>query len=182
MYIAVDIETTGLDPEKHQILEIAMVVEQPSRRVVDCPFLHTFVRHEDIVGTPFALTMNAHAIKILAMNVDSNISTPEEAVEWIGDFVREYGQLGEVNLLGKNVASFDYPFLKRLPRFPASLFSHRMLDVGSLWATPNGMKSQEQLFKVYSDIVVDIPGEPHEALYDARVSLALARAKWGLIT
>lgn len=178
MYIAVDIETTGLDPEKHQILEVAMVADTGAERVVDCPFLHLYVYQNPIIGTPYALVMNAHAIKIIAMNVDSNICEPGVVSIWVRKFVNEYACGGEVNVVGKNAAGFDLPFLKRLPEWPTRLFSHRVLDVGSLWAGPKGILSQAQLFMAYKHIVEHIPGEPHEALFDARVSLALARLRW----
>lgn len=177
MYVALDIETTGLDPEKHQVLELALVIDDRSQRVIDCPFYRTLVRHETIVGSPFALAMNAELLKQIGRGDGiSPLAMSRGVATWLRSHKADRRVLTP---LGKNVGSFDWQFLKRVEEFPVDLFGHRMLDVGSLYATPDGISSQEELCNRIA-IEYDIPGKAHEALYDARVSLALARAKWGI--
>jgi hypothetical protein len=87
----------------------------------------------------------------------------------IGDLTESY-----IHALGKNVGTFDLVFLSKLGNWPKWLFHYRSLDVGSMYALPDGMYAQGcELADEFS-----IPGEPHEALYDALVSLALARKFW----
>lgn len=177
MYVSIDIETTGLDPQACQVIEIAMVLDDRSKRVVDCPFWHQEISHEYYVGEAKALLMNKRLLeRLFAKECGVRWST---AVLGLKSWMRSKCPRETLYPLGKNIGSFDWQFLKRLTGFPADEFSYRMLDIGSLYATADGMRGQselsEQLAREY-----EIPGKPHEALYDARVSLALARAKWGI--
>lgn len=176
MYLAIDIETTGLNPEKHQILEIGAVLYQPDKTIMECPTFRTLVEHDEYRGSAFALSLNH---KLLQEIADNGGETPENAALALAAWLNKHLPYGQrlAHLLGKNVGSFDLQFLKRLPRWPEYRIHHRCLDVGSLWATSDGMKSQTELEANLAE-EYDIPGEPHEALYDARISLALAITKW----
>lgn len=64
-YVSIDIETTGLDPEKNQILTIGAVIEDTSNREVpvkDLPSFHGAIYYEELIGSPFALNMNSEII------------------------------------------------------------------------------------------------------------------------
>lgn len=177
MYASIDIETTGLDPETCQVLEIAVVLDDRSKRVVDCPAYCTPVRHRQITGSPYALCMNSELLGKIA-------ASEGEWIHVVGSSLRKWlnGRGADKRIitpLGKNIGSFDWQFLKRIPEFPTELFGYRMLDIGSLYATADGMRGQDDLCDRLAE-EFGIPGKPHEALYDARVSLALARAKWGI--
>lgn len=175
-YVSIDIETTGLNPDTCQVLEIAMVYDDRSKRVKECPFWHSILKQDWIVGEPNALTMNQKLLEIIANGGGDSVRIAmESALRWCQSRVAK----GLLHPLGKNVASFDWQFLKRLPGFPVKFFSHRMCDIGSLYATADGMKSQSELSGQLAE-EFEIPGKPHEALYDARMSLALARVKWGI--
>jgi hypothetical protein len=90
----------------------------------------------------------------------------------IGDRTENY-----IHALGKNVGTFDLVFLNKIGWWPTRLFHYRSLDVGSMYALPDGISAQGELgCEIVDDL--SIPGEPHEALYDAFVSLALARDFW----
>jgi hypothetical protein len=77
--------------------------------------------------------------------------------------------------LGQNVGQFDMMFLKGLKGWPGQYFHYRCCEVGSLYATREGVQSLSSLSK---ELGSKIPGNPHEALYDARVALACAMKKW----
>jgi hypothetical protein len=64
-YVSIDIETTGLDPEKHQILTIGVVVEDTSNKVPfqELPSIHIAILRDEIVGSPFAINMNKDIIE-----------------------------------------------------------------------------------------------------------------------
>jgi hypothetical protein len=116
--------------------------------------------------------------KLLKKIADGEGTSPEGAVCDFRLWLFELLPSGDrVNLLGKNVGSFDLQFLKRLPRWPTHRIHYRCLDVGSMWATSDGMESQSELEATFSKDF-GITGSLHEALYDARVSLALAKFKW----
>ena len=51
-YVSIDIETTGLDPETCQILEIGAVFDNWTLPIRDLPTFHCYVVHKQIVGSP----------------------------------------------------------------------------------------------------------------------------------
>jgi len=176
-YIAIDIETTGTDPERHQILEIAAVYNRQGVDVMDCPAFQSIVDPGEIVGEPYALNMNARTMERLARGEGDSLNVVmDRLMDWVDDTQHRFG-IARFHLIGKNGGKFDYQFLKRVPGWDEDYFSHRHLEVGSLFSTPGGIDSQSDL---YAALAVDakIEGDPHEALYDARVSLELARRFW----
>jgi oligoribonuclease (3'-5' exoribonuclease) len=178
MYIALDIETTGLDPQVHQVLEIAMVADVRQCSVRDCPVFHEIIHpnSDDIIGSPEALLMNQRLLTAMVEGKAVDMDTAMVRLDyWLDDHVPP----GRRYLLGKNVGSFDRQFMKRVPRWPDGSFSHRTLDIGSLYAKESGIPGQSELIKQVAQTYA-IPGKEHEAVYDARVSLALARSAWGI--
>lgn len=177
MYVALDIETTGLDPQRHQVLEIAMVADVRDMCVRDCPAFHEVIAPDgDIVGHPRALVMNQNLLKNISDGYPA--LTMEATMSKLRAWLREL-PIGPLYLLGKNVGSFDRPFMKQVEEWPDDWFSYRTLDIGSLYATHNQILGQTDLLGTIPQDFA-IPGQEHEALFDARCSLALARAKWGI--
>lgn len=176
-YIAIDLETTGLDVDNHQILEIGAVFNDFGKRVLACDvFRRTTHPGGDIIGGPFALAMNAPLLRQIAEGDSVNIyAACDEFRVWL----QEHGvtHKNKATLLGKNIGSFDWQFLRLGVGFPTALINYRMLDVGSMYASPEGMSGQGDIIpgieKKY-----EIPGTAHTAVHDARVSLALARQRW----
>lgn len=173
IYVAIDIETTGLNPDRHQILEFAAVAWVDQGPIEDQPYFRELVRPEgDIVGSPKALTMNLKLLEQFEHGDGHSIQ------ETLNSFRRWLYSLGVTNsrrayIIGKNFASFDLRFLGKYAGWPYDLFVHRCLDVGSLYATPAGVPSTAEIpFTAY------IPGNPHEALFDARLSLEQVRLKF----
>jgi len=176
-YIALDIETTGLDPETCQILEIGAVYNDMSRPVAKCQTFERLIDHKTITGSPYALRMNANLISRIAdgegVDLDGAVA---DLMCWI-TYLANRDKFDTVHLVGKNVGSFDVPFLKRVPSWQAFLFHYRCLEVGSMYATPDGISGQAELI-ANIERMYEIPGREHEALHDAMVSLALVRDKW----
>ena len=178
-YISIDIETTGTNEERHQVLEIGAVYNQQDVDVMSCPYFHIAMDPGEIVGTAYALNMNARIIKHLAIGKERN---PTSAMMLLMNWVRHLRKqldIEQFHLIGKNVGAFDLQFLKRIPGWQEDYFSHRHMEVGSVYSTPGGISGQSELLNT---IAADakIEGNPHEALYDARVSLELARQFWQL--
>ncbi len=165
MYCSIDIETTGLNVDKHQVLEFGAVLWL-NDDVLQCPTFESVVKPEgDIVGHPYALQMNASLLRRIADGEGvplSNVCLDFQS--WLFQYGAEHGS---VIAIGKNFGSFDLQFLRRCPMWPKALFSYRSLDVGSMYATREGIPSLKTLLSGY-----DIPGEEHTALHDARVALA----------
>ena len=69
-YVCIDIETTGLDPVNHQILQFAAVIrdtDKMSEPLSESPTMVCYVEHENYHGQPYALAMNS---KILSEFLD----------------------------------------------------------------------------------------------------------------
>jgi len=176
-YISIDIETTGTDPERHQILEIGAVYNRQEVDVMSCPVFHGVVDPGEIFGSALALNMNARLIERIAKGGGDPLGLVMEGLmDWVRDLRNTFG-IDYFHLIGKNVGAFDLQFLKRVPGWRGDYFSYRHLEVGSLYSTPEGINSQADL---YTALATDakIEGNPHEALYDARVALELGRRFW----
>jgi oligoribonuclease (3'-5' exoribonuclease) len=173
-YLAIDIETTGLNPDTCQVLEIGCVLNDFSKPLLECRTFEMIINPGHIEGEPRGLAMNARLLEKISDGCGLN---PRLAMDRFSQWLRDYvGQ--KAHPLGKNVAGFDIQFLKRLPLWPGHHIHYRSLEVGTLYANIDGILGQEELGTTVAERL-KIPGSPHEALYDARVSLALARAAWG---
>lgn len=175
IYISLDIETTGLNPERDQILQIAMVredtSENPMPRVEDLPTFCCFVKHDRIEGDPYALAMNGWIIEALVTKYPTKhpVYDQEEmlssALLWLDKFCPDQ----RLTAAGKNVAGFDMPFL---PRDIRRRFRHRVIDVGSVmidWHRSE-VPSLGDLKRMHN--MGDVS---HDALEDARDVIRLLR-------
>jgi len=144
-YFSIDIETTGLDPEKDQILQIGMVFEDTELvkhgevcGYEELPSLEILVKHERITGHPKALAMNAGIIQQIADGRSDLVMRTGHVPHHISNFVAEC--LGNkvkcpntINVAGKNFNSFDRLFLEKLPTFNNYIrMRHRVIDPATL--------------------------------------------------
>lgn len=167
-YLSIDIETTGLNVKHDMILEFAAVL-WTDNDVMKCPSFHRMIYHDRITGHPFALHMNKRWLDAWVL-LDGG---PGTGWARTGDFCTQFREwlepVDKVFPVGKNFASFDKQFLERLSGWPKDKFKHRCLDVGALCATKDGVPG---LFDI--EISKAIPGNEHDALYDARYALQVA--------
>ena len=123
-YVSLDLETTGGHADRHQILELAAVVEdtrQP-RPLAELPAFRRVVRHPEYVGTAGALALNAGLLAELARKEPNpELCAPAELVPQLREFLVQQGFRPDqhdcvaVTLAGKNIGPFDVPFLRQLP-------------------------------------------------------------------
>lgn len=141
-YLSIDIETTGLDPEKHQILEFAAVYDD-LENLVPIEQLPTFKRRiywEDLVICQYCLKLHKGLLKEISDTVKgttlgSGITTIDKLAGHFGAWLKSIGvsPYTPYNVAGANFAGFDGLFLKKIPRFPS--WSYRVIDVGNLYFT-----------------------------------------------
>ncbi len=177
---SIDLETTGLNPDAHQILQIGAVIldtSDLSTPVKSRQSFNCYVSHPVIVGSAFALTMNQ---KILAALADAErgdfartSNTPvfaqNRAIEafeaWLADQVGVSKNGFNCTFAGKNVASFDLPFLKAAGFRGGA--NHRAIDPTIAfvdWATditPPGLEACLKRAGLQKTVA-------HDALEDAR--------------
>ncbi|MGY2134631.1 hypothetical protein ACW9KT_20550 [Hymenobacter sp. HD11105] len=125
-YISLDLETTGGKPQRHQILELAAVVEDTKRPrpLSELPVFRRAVRHHEYIGTAGALALNARLLEELARKEPNpEICPPDELLPQLREFLLAQGFKADkhdcvtVTMAGKNIASFDLGFLRELPGY-----------------------------------------------------------------
>jgi DNA polymerase III alpha subunit (gram-positive type) len=136
-YVSIDIETTGLDPDTCQVLEVGAVFEDWKSPISQLPEFRQILKYTELRGNPFALALNANLLKLIA-NPQPEHCQPQELGQRLANWVRACG-LDPMDLpaAGKNFASFDRQFLERLPDFTQYVkFRHRTLDPAMLFWRP----------------------------------------------
>lgn len=145
-YVAIDIETTGIDDRSH-ILQISAVFDDLVTPIDQLPKLDLPIKYKEITySEPYAIGMNAELFKKM-MNKDFVSYTPTEAALRLVEFLQEVqtlcgvdynGRPNKIIMSGKNVASFDIPKIQKfltgtyLVAFN-NLVHYKTLDVGSLY-------------------------------------------------
>lgn len=127
--IGLDLETTGIDPEKHRIIEVGMVACNIATRKVVGKYVKRIHPERSIPADAQAI----HGISLL--DVTSCLPFKDHAGEITAFMAR-----GNV-LLGHNLIGFDAPFLAiELQRAGYSPPNMQLFDTmtESRWATPNG--------------------------------------------
>lgn len=149
-YLALDIETLGLDP-RCSVLEVAFIEEDtdhPEIPVQELPRYSALFRPSKIFAEPFALEM--HLANGLLKECLATGKHEDKAWRDIVAYLEQYrlkcGRIEKIQLAGKNLAGFDLSF------FPSSVtrfFSHRTIDVGSLCFDPSqsGLLSLDQILE-----------------------------------
>ena len=187
-YFSIDIETTGVDSDNHQILEIGAIFEDTEKQLSfeEIPKFHCFVKHNEIRGVAFALNMNARILEILAhpsKHKDENIIRNEDASFELGVWVRNClqtreGEIPEIICAGKNFASFDKQFLENLPHWKHYIkIKSRSIDPAILYTdfkndtdVANTKDCMERAELKYEN--------EHYAIYDAWNIIQLLRKKY----
>lgn len=156
-YISFDIETAGLEPGKHSVLEFGAVIDDFETPVDELPTFRRLLDHETVVGSNYALGMHADTgiLKELQngeAEQGGEIIRPKRLGADFAHFLFRNGFDGGEDYVGtiqeavsshtlwaggKNVASFDIPHVREIPGFSDSIqFHHRVLDPGPMYFDP----------------------------------------------
>lgn len=135
-YISIDIETTGLDPSKDQILEFAAIVDDLTVQapIETLPTFHVYCSQQKYSGDAYALWMNASTLEILAKGSVSNIIPLTQLSHQFYNWLRSLGITRRWQPAGKNAAGFDCQFLGNLPSWDnLHKMNHNVLDPTMLY-------------------------------------------------
>lgn len=81
-YVSIDIETTGLDPERYNILSIGAIIEDTQKKLSfdEIPKFHVAIKHQEVVGSLFAMNMNKELIDAIAQYQDTDSDALKQAL------------------------------------------------------------------------------------------------------
>lgn len=154
--VFVDVETTGLDPRRHEVWEIATVERSGPARL----WYPELNRQKWGQADPTALEISG-----FWQRRESSPQSPREVAALLSDW------LGGVTFAGANPA-FDDAFLSEFVRrhqYPVT-WHHRLLDVPVYVAGALGLEPGLSLSEAAEAVGIDVSGyERHTALGDARL-------------
>ena len=77
IYVSIDIETSGLDHEKHKTLSIGAIIEDTEKKLPyeECPKFNAIILQNEITGSPRALTMNKEIISMIGEYLEGDDET-----------------------------------------------------------------------------------------------------------
>ncbi len=170
----IDTETGGLDPQKHSLLSIGVVVWDALEGELFAD--EYFVRSEKYIVTKTAARLNHFDEGSQQKSALEPDCVVEKLIEIKGEY---FGEYPSIPLAGHNV-SFDIQFIKMMfsscGRSFEKLFSHRSVDTYSIIKflsdcefLPDEINSSAKAFKYFS---ITVNGR-HTALGDARATMQL---------
>lgn len=182
-YLAIDLETTGLDPTEDLILQIGAIYDDGVSPVSELKRFSVNVTYKRYHGTAYALAMNAEILSQPGLE-------RKEAIAAFNAFIASLPE-GKITLAGKNVGAFDLQFLKnetvylddnedhdeRFLEYDTKRFAHRILDVGSLYAMDfDSIPPLEQIMAH-----LGLGAQEHSALADCEAVVHAIRVKRGQV-
>jgi len=184
-YIALDLETTGLNPKTDQILSVGMVIEDTNNQepLDQLPKLHLYVIRNRISGSVAAIAMNKDIID--SLNLYNNIGVvredvtfvqPNQIIHFICAFLGANGMWRlPVTIAGKN-PNFDISFLKELEGYNKIGIGSRILDPTILYTKFSTDWSPPDLRECLERAGID-KRVSHDAIEDSLDVIRLLRAK-----
>ena len=171
-YVSIDIETTGLDPDYCQVLELGAVIEDWVSPIANLPTFRHILKYDKLRGEAGGLAMNAKLLKQPATCLPENLG-----YEFSG-WLQENGiDPKHVQAAGKIFASFDAQFLKRVPGFSELVrFHHRTIDPCMLfWQNDDESLPDTKTCMKRAGITGNVA---HTAVEDALAVIKMIRFAW----
>lgn len=80
IYVSIDIETSGLDSEKNNILSVAAIIEDTTKKLSfeECPKFNCAIIQREITGSPRAITMNRELISNIGDFIEGSDEVKEQ--------------------------------------------------------------------------------------------------------
>ena len=126
-----DMEMTGLDPEKERIIEVAVVVTEPDLTVVAEGPVLVVHQPDSLLDAMDSWNTSTHGKSGLTAKVRASTIDEAQAEQALIDFLSQHVPAGKSPLCG-NTISQDRRFMFRyMPRLEA-FFHYRNLDVSTL--------------------------------------------------
>src|SRR6478752_4747812 len=115
-YASLDIETTGIDKQNCQVIQIGVVIDDLMTPVHELPRFEAFINHDVLKFEPFALNLHLKTGLLSRYLEDKNKESFNAVALNLRLFFAKHYPLAtpkdKYYLAGKNLASFDVPFLR----------------------------------------------------------------------
>lgn len=157
-----DMEMTGLDPEKERIIEVAVVVTEPDLTVVAEGPVLVVHQSDELLDAMDKWNKSTHGKSGLIDKVKASTLTETQAEDQLLAFLAQHVPAGKSPLCG-NTISQDRRFMFRyMPRLEA-FFHYRNLDVSTLKEL--ALRWKPEVYKSF------VKHSKHEALADIYESI-----------
>jgi oligoribonuclease len=127
----VDMEMTGLDPEKERIIELAVVVTEPDLSLVAEGPVLVVHQPDELLDAMDNWNKSTHAKSGLIDKVKASTLTEEQAQERMLQFLAQHVPSGKSPMCGNTIGQDRRFMVKYMPRLEA-FFHYRNLDVSTL--------------------------------------------------
>ena len=191
-FVSIDTETTGLDPEKHNVIQFGAIIEDTNNLLPYdlIPKFEFCLEHSEYCGQAYALSMHPHIFRKIG---EAAKLTQEEKREkgiipfyTLGEEFSMWLKLNNLNnrnitAAGKNFGTFDLQFLKRIPNFTKHVqIIQRIIDPSMLYWDPIKDEGLPNLSACKKRAGLIDTSVAHDALADAWDVIKILRAHRGL--
>ena len=154
-YLSLDLETTGIDSEKCQILQLACIVEDTERKLPleKLPKLNLYFKHDAYTfDSIYPIHMHQELFKTIEEKGEyfyKMESTINGNIRVWYNFIEDYFGKDPVTLAGKNVIGFDLKFLRSHKLTSGIKFRHRAIDPSILyidWKNDKALPDSQTMF------------------------------------
>ena len=160
--IWIDLEMTGLDPEKERIIEMATIVTDSHLNILAEGPVFAVHQSEDLLNSMDGWNTKQHNSSGLVTRVKNSLISESEAEAKTIEFLKKYVPAGKSPICGNSIYQdrrFLYKYMPDLERY----FHYRLLDVSTVKEL-----AQRWAPQVYSGLQKD---SKHLALDDIRDSI-----------
>ena len=129
--IWVDMEMTGLDPDRDRIIELAAIVTDAELNILAEGPVFIIHQSDEVLDGMDAWNKGTHGRSGLIDRVKASATTEDDAVAQMIEFLRQYVPAGKSPMCGNSICQ-DRRFMARyMPKLEA-FFHYRNLDVSTL--------------------------------------------------
>ncbi len=160
--IWLDMEMSGLDPEKERILEIALIVTEPDLTVVAQAPVLVLHQDQDVLDGMDKWNQSTHAKSGLIDRVKASTLTEAQAEDILLEFLAPLVPAGKSPMCGNTIGQDRRFMVKYLPRLEA-WFHYRNLDVSTLKEL--SLRWKPEVYRSFAKV------SKHEALADIQESI-----------
>lgn len=170
-----DTETTGLSPDKHEIIQVAAIFCDEGLNELD--------RVSFKIRPQFIERASRKALEITGYHPRTwkpKFYTHKRAFEYLNRYVQKHEKCGDsVVIVGQNV-KFDYKFLQAGYSsagvlFPFSSTMLDLMDIAKIWSSAKNVRLKKLSLKYLAEFTNQINTNPHDAEADAEVTLDVLR-------